>query len=124
MGKTLCWIAVGGAVGALARFGVVQAAGRMGLAFPWGTLAVNVAGSFALGLLFGAFGRRESFALVAQPLVAVGALGAFTTFSAFALETVQFLQGERWLAGLAYVMASVALCVGAAWAGLHLAGAA
>ena len=124
MGKTLCWIAVGGAVGALARFGVAQAAGRMGLAFPWGTLAANVVGSFALGLLFGAFGRRESFAQVAQPFVAVGALGAFTTFSAFALETVQFLQGERWLAGLAYVMASVALCVGAAWAGLRLAGAA
>lgn len=124
MGKSLCWIAVGGAVGALARFGAVQAAGRMGWAFPWGTLAVNVAGSLALGLLFGAFGRRESFAAVAQPLVAVGMLGAFTTFSAFSLETVQLLQGERWLAALAYVTVSVILCIGAAWAGLRLAGAA
>lgn len=122
--KTLCWIAAGGAVGALARFGVVYAVGRGGVPFPWGTLTVNVAGSLAVGLLVGALGRREGFAEIAQPFLVVGLLGAFTTFSAFSLETVLLLEDAKWAPALAYVLLSVVLCVTAAWAGLRLATAA
>lgn len=122
--KTLCWIAAGGAVGALARFGVVHLAGRGGVPFPWGTLTVNVAGSLAVGLLVGALGRREGFAEIAQPFLVVGLLGAFTTFSAFSLEMVLLLEDAKWAPALAYVLLSVVLCVTAAWAGLRLATAA
>lgn len=124
MTKTLCWIAAGGAVGALARFGVVYAIGRGGVPFPWGTLTVNVAGSLAVGLLVGALGRRAGFAEIAQPFLVVGLLGAFTTFSAFSMETVLLLEDAKWAAALAYVLLSVVLCVTAAWAGLRLATAA
>lgn len=124
MTKTLCWIAAGGAVGALARFGVVYAIGRGGVPFPWGTLTVNVAGSLAVGVLVGALGRRAGFAEIAQPFLVVGLLGAFTTFSAFSMETVLLLEDAKWAAALAYVLLSVVLCVTAAWAGLRLATAA
>lgn len=120
MTKTLCWIAAGGAVGALARFGVVYAIGRGGVPFPWGTLTVNVAGSLAVGVLVGALGRRAGFAEIAQPFLVVGLLGAFTTFSAFSMETVLLLEDAKWAAALAYVLLSVVLCVTAAWAGLRL----
>ena len=119
--KTLCWIAAGGAVGAMGRYLAMYLAGRGGLQFPWGTLVVNVAGSLAIGLLIGAVGQRERFAF-AQPFLVVGVLGAFTTFSAFSLETVALLQDAKWLHALAYVFASVAVCVAAAWAGLRLGG--
>ena len=124
MTKTLCWIAAGGAVGALARFGVVYAIGRGGVPFPWGTLTVNVAGSLAVGMLVGALGRRAGFAEMAQPFLVVGLLGAFTTFSAFSMETVLLLEDAKWAATLAYILLSVVLCVTAAWAGLRLATAA
>lgn len=117
--KTLCWIAAGGALGALARFGVVHLAGRAGLQFPWGTLAVNVAGSLAIGVLLGALGRREGAVEAVRPFLVIGVLGAFTTFSAFSMETVLLLQDARWGPALAYVLASVVLCVTAAWAGLR-----
>ena len=120
MTKTLCWIAAGGAVGALARVGVVYAIGRGGVPFPWGTLTVNVAGSLAVGVLVGALGRRAGFAEMAQPFLVVGLLGAFTTFSAFSMETVLLLEDAKWAAALAYVLLSVVLCVTAAWAGLRL----
>lgn len=123
MTKTLCWIAAGGAVGALARFGVVYAIGRGGVPFPWGTLTVNVAGSLAVGLLVGALGRRAGFAEMAQPFLVVGLLGAFTTFSAFSMETVLLLEDAKWAAALAYILLSVVLCVAAAWAGLRLTAA-
>ena len=118
--KHLSWIAAGGAIGAVARYCAVSLAALGGLTFPWGTLLVNVAGSLAIGLVIGAFGGQAGFADVAQPFLVVGVLGAFTTFSAFSHETVLLLQDARWGQALAYVVASVALSVAAAWAGLRL----
>lgn len=108
-------VAVGGAIGAVARYGVGLGAARwFGLAFPWGTLAVNVVGGLLMGLLAARTGPdQESLRLA----LGVGVLGGFTTFSAFSLETVRLMEHQPGLAML-YVAASVVLSVGACWVGL------
>lgn len=113
----LLLVAIGGAVGSMARYGVGVAAARLlGLAFPWGTLIVNAAGGLAMGVLAARVGpESESLRL----LLGVGVLGGFTTFSAFSLETVRLMQQAPGLAML-YVAASVLLAVGACWAGFVL----
>ena len=108
----LLLVALGGALGSTARYGVSLAATRwLGLAFPWGTLFVNVLGGLAMGVLV-ARTDNESLRL----LLGVGMLGGFTTFSAFSLETVRLFETQAPLA-LAYVAASVLLSVGACWLG-------
>ncbi len=110
-------VAVGGAVGAVARYGVGLGAARLfGLAFPWGTLAVNIVGGLAMGLL-AAKTAPEQEALRLE--LGVGVLGGFTTFSAFSLETVRLMEHQPGLAML-YAAASVVLSVGACWVGLSL----
>lgn len=113
----LLLVALGGALGSVARYGVGVAAARLlGLAFPWGTLIVNAVGGFAMGVLAARIGpENEQLRL----LLGVGVLGGFTTFSAFSLEAVRLLQQGSGSA-LAYVAASLVLAVGACWAGLML----
>ncbi len=113
----LLLVALGGAVGSVARYGVGLAAARLfGLAFPWGTLFVNVAGGLAMGWLAARVGpAQEQWRL----LLGVGALGGFTTFSAFSLETVRLMQHQPGQAML-YVAVSLILSVGACWLGLTL----
>lgn len=110
-------VALGGAIGASARYGVGLAAARLfGTGFPWGTLTVNVLGGLAMGLLVGAFGHDRAKVL----LLGTGVLGGFTTFSAFSLETVLMLErGAFGLAGL-YVAASVLAAMAALMVGLSL----
>lgn len=110
-------VALGGALGSVARYGVGFAAARcFGLAFPWGTLAVNIAGGVAMGLLAARVGpEQESLRL----FLGVGLLGGFTTFSAFSLETVRLMEHQPGLAAL-YAAASVLLSVGACWLGFSL----
>ena len=119
--KILLAVAAGGALGAVGRYLIVSQIGHwLGSGFPYGTLTVNVVGSFILGALV------ETMALVWSPspelraLLVVGVLGAFTTFSAFSLDVV--LLGERGqsLAAALYVIASVALSVGGLFAGLRV----
>lgn len=95
-------VAAGGAAGSVLRYGV-SAAGLalLGGAFPWGTLAVNVAGSAAIGVL-ASLGLPDGLRL----LLVTGLLGGFTTFSAFSLETAHLWQRSPWLAVL-YVAASL-----------------
>jgi CrcB protein len=113
----LVLVALGGAVGAVARYGVTIGAARwLDLAFPWGTLIVNVTGGLAMGLLAARFGPEQEAARLA---LGVGVLGGFTTFSAFSLETVRLMEHQPGLAML-YAAASVVLSVGACWAGLML----
>lgn len=107
-------VATGGAVGAVARYGVGLAALRLGAGFPWGTLIVNVIGGLAMGLLAA---RTEDPNL--RLLLGVGVLGGFTTFSAFSIETVRLMQSEPHLAAL-YVASSLVLSIGACWLGLVL----
>lgn len=114
-------IALGGALGALARHGLSAALHTaFGARFPLGTLAVNVAGSFAMGWLFALFAERMHVAPEVRLLLMTGLLGAFTTFSTFSVETLALLHAGRWLAGAANVLSNVALCLAAAWAGALL----
>jgi len=114
-------IAGGGAVGALLRFwvstGVYQLLGR---GFPWGTLAVNVIGSFLMGLLFVLFMERSLVSGELRGALLVGLLGAFTTFSTFSIETLALMEQADYLKALVNVLASVLVCILACWAGLML----
>jgi fluoride exporter len=109
MGWTLTQVAAGGAIGAVLRFITVLAAARVfGLNFPIGTLAVNIAGSFAMGFLFVILNVRGSGL---QPFLLTGILGGFTTFSAFSLDAVTLWErGDAFQAGL-YVSVSVILSI-------------
>lgn len=113
-------VAAGGAVGAVTRYLVVVALGQLvGTGFPWGTFAVNVVGSFALGVFAGASAHFWSPSPEVRTFLAVGCLGAFTTFSAFSLDVVHLVENERLGLALAYVVGSVAFSVGALLLGLR-----
>ena len=109
-------VALGGASGAVLRFAVSAAIGAHHV-FPWATLAINIAGSFAIGLLWGAYGATEWFQQWGRLFLVVGLLGGFTTFSAFSLETLNLLQGARFSLATGYVAASFAGCLAAVWMG-------
>jgi fluoride exporter len=114
------WVALGGAVGAAARFGVVQwTGGRWGWTFPWGTLAVNVTGSLAIGLVMTLLLARNADAAYRYLLVS-GFLGGYTTFSAFSFETLALVESRRWDAATLYVGGSVVLGLLATALGLGL----
>lgn len=116
---TLTQVAFGGALGAVARFLTVTAAARaFGGGFPWGTLAVNVAGSFLMGVLFVWLEQRGLMRLA--PLLMAGVLGGFTTFSAFSLDVLRLWQGGAVALAGVYMVASVALSVLALVAGAWL----
>lgn len=115
-------VAVGGAVGAVARYGVGTLALRLaGPGWPWGTLAVNIVGGFLMGLLVGALSARAAGGDQLRLLLGVGVLGGFTTFSAFSLETMLLIERREWLGAAAYVAASVVLSIAALSVGLWLA---
>ena len=119
--KLLAAIALGGAIGALGRhFVAAGMIAMLGHGFPWGTLAVNVIGSFAMGALVETTALVWSPSLELRALMTVGLLGAFTTFSTFSLDTVLLYErGETALAA-AYIVLSFALSVGALFAGMRL----
>ena len=118
------WIAVGSALGGVFRHWCsVMAARLMGETFPWGTLIVNVVGSFVIGLFFTltAAGGRLPAGPDARLFVMVGLCGGYTTFSSFSLQTLALLQTGRPLHAAANVLASVLVCLLAAWLGHLLA---
>lgn len=112
-------VGLGGALGAMARYGAGLAAVRLDAGdFPWATLFVNVAGGLAMGVLAGTLGAEDQGA---RQLLGVGVLGGFTTFSAFSIETVRLIEGGQPNVALGYALASVLLAVSACWIGLLLA---
>ena len=118
------WIAVGSALGGVARYWCSGVAARfMGETFPWGTLIVNVVGCFIIGFfatITGPDGRVFADTLTRQ-FVMIGILGGYTTFSSFSLQTLNLVQdGEWWLAG-ANIALSVVACLVAVWLGFVLA---
>lgn len=110
MTKALLWVALGGGLGAVARF-LVSTWLFMPGRFPWATLAINIAGSFAIGVLWGVGQQQPWFDSWGRYLLVVGVLGGFTTFSAFSLETAALMETGRHAQALGYVLASVLLCV-------------
>jgi fluoride exporter len=118
------WIAIGSALGGMARYGCSGvAAVLIGETFPWGTLIVNVVGSFIIGFfatLTGP-GGRVFVSSAASQFVMLGFCGGFTTFSSFSLQTLNLLHDGEWLRAGGNIAGSVTLCLIAVWAGYLLA---
>jgi len=119
------WVAIGGALGSVARFGIGGlVAGKFGQTFPWGTLFVNVTGSFIIGLI-GAVAAPEGkmdpqSRVFATQLLMTGVCGGYTTFSSFSLQTLNLIQDREWLYAGANMLLSVFLCLVAVWLGYLL----
>ncbi|MEM1167218.1 MAG: CrcB family protein [Planctomycetota bacterium] len=116
---TIAAVAAGGAIGALARLGVVWLVHRDGLVHHHSTiLAINAAGCFALGVLAGWISNRPS--TVVQAFVATGLLGSLTTFSTFAVDALKLMHAGKPVEAVAYMTGSVVIGLGAAAAGYAL----
>jgi len=116
------WVALGGALGSVSRYwlnGIVST--RFGETFPWGTMCINVTGSFVIGIIAALAlpeGRLDSpsRAFVTQFLM-IGICGGYTTFSSFSLQTLNLLRDREWLYAGGNVILSVVLCLVAVWLG-------
>jgi len=118
------WLAVaaGGALGALGRYASVRAVTAwLGPGFPYGTLTVNVIGSFIAGVLYVRLVEQGGVAAPVLGLMIVGFLGAFTTFSAFSVETLRLFEDVSIYSALLNIALNVSLCLVACGAGLWLA---
>jgi fluoride exporter len=120
--NTLFWVALGGAVGSAARYGVVQATARVfGFAFPWGTLIVNVTGSFVMGLVTYYLLRKTTADEPLRWFLTTGVLGGYTTFSAFSFDAMTLMQRGEQVAAAGYILASVLISLLAVFAGFAIA---
>jgi fluoride exporter len=116
------WVMLGGAAGSAARFAVGRiAASLFGTGWPWGTLCVNLLGGLAMGLLTGLLARAGTAGEPWRLLLGVGALGGFTTFSAFTLELVTLIERGQWGSGLGFALLSVVGAAAALTGGLMAA---
>ena len=112
-------IAAGGATGALLRFWFSTAVyNLLGRAFPYGTLACNVLGSLLMGILFVLLLERAALDPVWRAGILVGALGGFTTFSSFSIETFNLIEAHELLRAGLNMLLSLVLCVVATWIGV------
>jgi len=125
MNLAYLWVALGGALGSVSRFwlnGLISE--KFGATFPWGTLAINVTGSFVIGVI-GALaipeGRMDSQSrMFATQFLMIGVCGGYTTFSSFSWQTLRLLQDREWLYAGGNVILSVVLCMIAVWLGWQL----
>ena len=114
-------VAAGGAIGATGRYIVTVLATRLfGHAFPWGTVIVNVLGSFAMGALITYMALKWSATQEARAFLAVGVLGGFTTFSSFSLDFATLYERKHALVAILYAAGSVGLSLIAIFAGMAL----
>ena len=124
MAATL-WVAAGSAIGGVSRYWLGLAVARLaGETFPWGTLLINIIGSFVIGYfgtLTASTGLRPT-GIEARLFVMVGLCGGFTTFSSFSLQTVDLMRGGENARALAYIASSVVLCLAGTVIGQYLAG--
>ncbi|HEY0784246.1 MAG TPA: fluoride efflux transporter CrcB [Acidobacteriaceae bacterium] len=115
---TYLWVGAGGFLGAVARYALgAWVTRRLGLGFPYGTLAINLSGCFLLGLMLAVLDARMTLPSELRLLGPVGFVGAYTTFSTFEYETLRTVQGGESGLALLYVVLSVVVGYGAAWAG-------
>jgi CrcB protein len=122
------WIALGGALGSVSRYwlnGIVSR--HFGETFPWGTMVINVTGSFVIGII-GALaspeGRMDSQSRAfAIQFLMIGICGGYTTFSSFSWQTLRLMQDREWLYAGGNVILSVTLCMIAVWLGFVLGSA-
>ncbi len=120
--KNLLLIACGGAGGAVCRYLLMNLINSWHhVRFPFGTLTVNIIGSFFIGIMYVLIAERLSLHPDWRNVVMVGFLGAFTTFSTFSLETITLLEHGEIATALSYVASSLVLCVLATWLAIVLA---
>jgi fluoride exporter len=118
---TVLWVAVGGALGSAARYGVNVWSGRLfGAEFPWHTFIVNVIGCFTMGALVGLMAFKLNINNEMRAFLTTGILGGFTTFSAFSLDFALLVERKTYGAALAYGVGSVMFSLIAVFAGLYL----
>jgi CrcB protein len=116
------WVGVGGFLGANARYWLGGwVAQRYGTEFPWGTLFINTSGSFVLGLFATLATERVGISPSARLVVAIGFIGAYTTFSTFEYETFGLVESRSWLIAMSNVLGSVFLGLLAVWLGARIA---
>jgi fluoride exporter len=116
-------VALGSALGGLARHGcVLLGSALFGTAFPWGTLAVNVVGSAAVGLFAGWVSAGGTPPAGARHLFVIGFCGGFTTFSAFSLQALELALLGAWVRAALYIAGSLILCLAAVALGWLAAG--
>jgi fluoride exporter len=121
VGLQVLAVAVGGAIGCCLRYLATLGAARVvGTGFPAGTFIVNIVGCLLAGLLFGLAEERAAFPPIIRVLVMTGFLGGFTTFSSFALETVNLLRDGSWAIALGSLAANNLLGFGFALARIYL----
>jgi len=123
---TYAWVAFGGAIGSMARFWMANAVAALtGPTFPWGTLGINVIGSFAIGLVYALTGPGGRFDVPsdARIFMMIGLCGGFTTFSSFSLQTLMLLQEGALIRAGGYILGSVVLCLACVWIGFLLGAA-
>ena len=121
---TYFWIAVGSALGGIARFFVSGVTAQLiGETFPWGTLIVNVTGSFIIGFFATLTGPdgRIFVGTTGRQFVMIGICGGYTTFSSFSLQTLNLMNDGEWFYVGGNIVGSVVLCLAAVWAGHILA---
>lgn len=119
--KMLLAVAAGGALGAVGRYLAIGQIGHwFGTGFPLGTIAVNVIGSFAMGVLIETTALVWSTSQEMRAFLAVGVLGAFTTFSTFSMDVALLIERGAFAQAALYILASVALSIAGLFAGLHL----
>ncbi len=122
---TYLWIAIGSALGGMARYWCSGVAARLiGETFPWGTLIVNVVGSFIIGFVFTITGPDGRFLVssTARQFVMAGLCGGYTTFSSFSLQSLNLMHDGEFAAAGANIVLSVIACLVAVWLG-HIAAA-
>ncbi len=110
---------LGGGIGATARYGLQGVVYKLtGTVFPYGTLVVNVLGSFIIGFLLTFFEERFIVNPSLRVFLTIGILGGFTTFSSFSYETMALLRDGSYLLGTANILGSIVMCLGATWVGM------
>jgi CrcB protein len=112
-------IALGGAIGAIARFALGAYVGqRMGARFPYGTFIINISGSFLIGLIMTVLTERAQLSANWRYLIPIGFIGAYTTFSTFEYETLRAVQDGQFTAGVLNVVLSVVVGFVMVWLGV------
>lgn len=119
--KTLLFIAGGGAIGAVLRYGAsLGVYSLLGRGFPYGTLFVNVTGSLLMGVLSILMLERFNVGPEWRAAILVGLLGSFTTFSTFSIETLNLLEQGDMMRAMANITFSIIVCLVAVWLGISL----